>query len=115
MDKKSSGDLYQTVLLSSNFSLPKNHILNTHYTAESKEKLYMDILSYSIFVHGLDAQKKNITIENPLQIVANFYDILIYLEENSSFQIIVPFAAKEKDFRNHIKIKKIKDKYFPII
>lgn len=115
MREKSSGDLYESVLLSSNVLLPKNHILNTHYTTESKGKLHMDILSYSMFVHELDANKKNIKIENPLQIIANFYDILIFLEENSSVQIIVPFAANEKDFRNHIKLRKVKDKFYPII
>lgn len=108
---KLSGNLYESILKSAQFWLDRKHILNTHYTISVFDKVYLDILTYSKFVHGI-SNSKDIVLEDRLQILANFYNIVIIVKKKEIFHSVVPYSAREEHFRDFIVIAENSDDSF---
>lgn len=105
---------YEAILRSSQVWLPKNHMLNTHYDVNNSSHLYKDLVTYSRISHKISISEK-IQLVNPLQILANFYNITVCMKKGKYFTYYTPFKAKKEDISHNIFIQMKGTKYYVLI
>lgn len=107
-------NMYEAILESSRLWLPKDHMLNIYYNKSNSNKLYEDLVTYSRISHNIEVSSK-INLMNPLQILANFYNITVHFKKGKYFTQYTPFGAKKNDIINSIFIQKKKEGYYVLI
>ena len=111
--KTSFPSMYEAILRSSRVWLPKDHMLN-NYDVNNSSYLYEDLVTYSRISHKIDVSEK-IQLVDPLQILANFYNITVYMKKGKYFTYYTPFKAKKEDISHNIFIQMKGREYFVLI
>ena len=99
-----SGQFYEAILQSSFFWLPSSHSLNKYFLLSNPDELHSDLLIYLHFSNNLKAHTNGVIV-NPLQTIADLFNIIIYVRKNSHFTTTIPFQANAQDFLHYICIE----------